>query len=67
MTGKAKPSCAAEGVSPEPASKGYEENEDDGGEPHPFKVNKLKSIGKPRKRLCLEKEESEDWSEDGSP
>ena len=33
MRGKAKPSCAAEGVSPEPASKGYEENIEDGGEP----------------------------------
>ena len=67
MRRKAKLSCAAEGVSPEPASKGYEENIEGGGEPHPFEVNKLKSIAKPRKCLCLEEEESEDWSENSSP
>ena len=64
--GKAKPSCAAEGLSPEPTSKGYEENIEGGGEPHPFEVNKPKPIVKPRKRLCLEEDGSDDWSEDGS-
>ena len=55
-------------MSPEPASKGYEESiEEGGGEPHRFKVStKPKSIMKPRKRLCLEEEESEDWNENGS-
>ena len=66
--GKAKPSHTAEGMLPEPASKGYEESiEEGGGEPHRFEVSsKPKSIIKPSKRLCLEEKESEDWSEDGS-
>ena len=65
--GKVKPSHTAEGMSPEPASKAYEESiEERGKEPHRFEVSsKPKSIMKPRKLLCLE-EESEDWSEDSS-
>ena len=62
MRGKVKPPHTAEGMSPEPASKAYEESIEEGGkEPHRFKVSsKPKSIMKPRK--SLEEEESEDWS-----
>ena len=65
---KVKPSHTAEGMSPEPASKAYEESIEEGGkEPHCFEVSsKPKSIVKPRKRLCLEEKESEDWSKDSS-